>query len=188
MKKKMLVKAMSFLMAICMVFGGISAISAYAMELDESNNEVIEVASTTTRPIKSSIIVDELPWGKDIDALDGGFVVHNYTDITVTASTFESTHRMCFCPSFRVYSKDPNQSAVKLTVTIYRNGHVSPSDPVYEFYNYSNGVWGSLQSEWFDVRPGEVITLRVDASTYNPSESTGSYRYAEISEFGLYCD
>lgn len=185
MNKKFFAKITSFMMAICMMFVFMGGAPVHAME---NNYTAQENVSSAVSRAGSQITVGEIPWAQTYNA--GSFIVHNYTDMYITASTKANTHRMVVKPFCLKYSGDPNQSGMTLKITLYRNGQNKGDILVCNYYATGGaGVsYPGIQSQWFDVNPGETVMLRIDASTTNSSQSTGSYRYADIARFEIYCD
>lgn len=184
MKNKISAKIVSIIMAICMIFG--TSVSSYAMENEVVSETSTVYATTSERTVRSSINYGEIPWAETTDICPGGFLVRNYTDITVKASTKENTNRMVVRPHLRMYSKDPNQATLFITITVIR-GNGTPTT-ILTFGVNNSTQYISPQSAWFNVSPGETVTIRVDASTYYASESIGTYRYADVEAFEVYCD
>ena len=185
MNKKVLAKVTSFMMAICMMFGFASSLPVYAQESETVCDIKSETSAQSNRPILKTYDAGEIPWAQTCTRPAEGFVVHNYMDMYITASSKENTHRMVVRPYCRVYPDDPNQSDIKITITLSRNG-VKDCEILRD--TFSTLAFTGPQSNWFSVRPGERIMLRIDASTKNSWESTGNFRYADIFGFEMYCD
>lgn len=187
MRKKFLAKAMCLIMALCMMIGSVAATPAYAMEVD-NNAEITDTETTRSSwPIKSRIVYGQVPWAQTVNVLDGGFILHNYADVVVTAAPNSS--RMVVRLFCNRYLGDTNYSDLRVTITVYRNGVAGPKiyDEIYTV-NDDTLIFIGHQSDWFSVSSGETITLRIDASTANPSQSNGNYRYAQVLQCDVYCD
>ena len=181
MKKKFFGKVVSMLSVLAMLVTCVAAVPAYAAEVD-TNDTAAVAAEASVMPRDG---VETFAYGTTTQL--SGFLMHNTnTTPTKTASPDLRTHRMVVNVKFHIASVDSNQTPITLTLKVKRaNGTM---ETIGQATAYSQFHYYELQSEWFTVSPGEQFQFFFDVSTAPEGTSTGSYRYAQISEWAVYCD
>lgn len=180
MKKKFFGKVVSMLSVLAMLVTCFSAVPAYAAEVD--TNDTAAVAEASIMPRDG---VETFKYGTTTQL--SGFLLHNNNTTPMkTASPDARTHRMIVNVRFHIAAEDSNQTPIVLTLKVKRAD--GTMETIGQATAYSQFHYYELESNWFNVRPGEQFQFFFDVSTAPEGTSTGSYRYARISEWSVYCD
>lgn len=180
MKKKFFGKVVSMLSVVAMLVTCVAAVPAYAAEVDTNDVAVVDETSIMPRDgVETFAYATTTPLS--------GFLLHNTnTTPTKTASPDARTHRMVVNVIFHIASVDSNQTPIQLTLKVKRAD--GTMETIGQATAYSQFHYYELQSEWFTVSPGEQFQFFFDVSTAPEGTSTGTYRYAQITEWSVYCD
>lgn len=169
-------KIISLIVAMLMVVSMFGTI-AYAAEGEKEFDRGMQSIH-----FHDTINAGQINWAQSAFILNGE-QMRDYIYVQITAPSSPSTHRMSVKPYFRIYSGDSNQSYIKLDITIVGTG-----TNILSASATNNLIYVYPQSSWFSVSPGQTVTLKLDVSTYYPSQSTGTYRYADFMYFEIYSD
>ena len=175
MKKCIVTRFVSLIMAICMLFAMTVVASA-----EETGSE--ETASSIrSNPHFHDTTTVYLSWGTSVFCWQGD-VIRDYAYINAVIPANAS--QMCVKAYYRIYSGDSNQSYLRIKVF----SPDSSTNPKLNDGCISNTYYRtSPQSSWISVTGGQTVTLKVDASCFYSGDSTGTYRYADFEKFELYC-
>lgn len=177
--KKILAKIVSFMLAMCMMVGGIS-INAFAGSGLYPWDRTVPYGSTFH--IFADDQNDKTQYGDDI-----------YDSETLGTYSFNDarTHRFRIKFDFTRSNQDdgPINSPVKVTIKVTNasNGQVLINNKVAE--PNSGSFNGSFDSGWVTgVSSGDKVKVWVDASTATGYSGNGKFRTVYFSDFQIYYD
>lgn len=180
MSKKAFSKLTSLVLALTLMISCIGGTTAFAAEVSESStystNVNIPYAGEATNFLRALGVSE--------------YIFRNQETMgTITMSNNPSTHRLVLSLACMKAASDNGIGDVKLTIRLIRsNGTYAFNKTIVCPYG-APAIYNSLNSgDNISVSPGERLTVWVDASSVNPSQSNGNYRSIDIYQLDFYSD